>query len=185
MAMSSRERLLAVLNGQLPDHVPCSPDISNMVPCRLTGKPFWDIYLCNDPPRLDAAIAAHEQLDLDAFIDCTFMVKFDEPPSDEPEWETFIIRRTEDRIITQRSHTADGRRVWAPVVDVYYVADSPTRNVPPAKLNLPTEPERFEPLEGAKPFDMGPESYQAYRRKLGDRGVIGVPLINGLVLRNE
>ncbi len=48
--MTSRERLLHVLHGKVPDCVPCCPDISNMVPCRLTGKPFWDVYLFNKIP---------------------------------------------------------------------------------------------------------------------------------------
>ena len=48
--MTPRERVLAVLHGEMPDCVPCCPDISNMVPCRLTGKPFWDIYAHQAPP---------------------------------------------------------------------------------------------------------------------------------------
>ena len=43
--MTSRERLMRVLKGEIPDHVPVAPDTSNMIPARLTGKPFWDIYL--------------------------------------------------------------------------------------------------------------------------------------------
>ena len=43
--MTSRERLLRVLSGKIPDCVPVSPDFSNMIPAKLTGKPFWDIYL--------------------------------------------------------------------------------------------------------------------------------------------
>ena len=31
-------------NGQ-SDCVAVAPDVSNMVLCRLTGKPFWDIYI--------------------------------------------------------------------------------------------------------------------------------------------
>ena len=50
MSVTKRERLLAVLRGEVPDCVPVCPDISNMVPCRLTGKPFWDIYVYKDPP---------------------------------------------------------------------------------------------------------------------------------------
>ena len=48
--MNSRERLLTVMRGNIPDCVPVAPDFSNMIPARLTGKPFWDLYLCNDPP---------------------------------------------------------------------------------------------------------------------------------------
>lgn len=50
MAMTSRERLITVIEGGLPDHVPVAPDTSNMIPARLTGKPFWDLYLYQDPP---------------------------------------------------------------------------------------------------------------------------------------
>lgn len=182
--MTPRERLLAVLGRQVPDCVPCSPDISNMIPCRLTGKPFWDIYLYNDPPLLDAAIAAQEQLDLDAFIDC-FWVQFDDPTPEGPPWETFIVMRAADRIVTQRSHVESGHRTWASTVDVYYVADSPSLGVPPEKVALPPEPEHYEPLEGVIPFDLSPASYQAYRRKLLDRGLLGVSLINTFVLKSE
>lgn len=41
-----------------PDCVPATPDFSNMIPARLTGKPCWDIYLYNDPPIREAYIAA-------------------------------------------------------------------------------------------------------------------------------
>lgn len=43
--MTSRERLQCVLSGRIPDCVPACPDIPNMDPARLTGRPFWDIYL--------------------------------------------------------------------------------------------------------------------------------------------
>ena len=52
--MNSRERLLTVLRGAIPDCVPVMPDTSNMIPARLTGKPFWDLYLYNDPPIWEA-----------------------------------------------------------------------------------------------------------------------------------
>jgi hypothetical protein len=63
--MTSRERLLAVLHGEVPDCVPCCPDISNMVPCRLTGKPFWEIYAHQDPPLWKAHIDALKHFDID------------------------------------------------------------------------------------------------------------------------
>ena len=63
--MTSRKRLLAVLHGELPDCVPACPDISNMVPCRLTGKPFWEIYAFHDPPLWKAHIDALKFFDID------------------------------------------------------------------------------------------------------------------------
>ncbi|MFC1452953.1 hypothetical protein ACFLSJ_06365, partial [Verrucomicrobiota bacterium] len=67
--MTPRERLLAVLHGDMPDCVPCCPDISNMVPCRLTGKPFWDIYAYDDPPLWKAHIDALKAFDLDGGLE--------------------------------------------------------------------------------------------------------------------
>ncbi len=61
--MNHRERLQTVLRGGIPDHVPVAPDFSNMIPARLTGKPFWDLYLYNDPPIWEAYIAAARLFD--------------------------------------------------------------------------------------------------------------------------
>ena len=48
--MNSRKRLEITLSGSIPDCVPVAPDISNMIPAKLTGKPFWQPYLYKDPP---------------------------------------------------------------------------------------------------------------------------------------
>ena len=63
--MNSRERFLTALTGGIPDRVPVAPDISNMVPCRLTGKPFWDIYLHGDPPLWKAHLDANRRFGYD------------------------------------------------------------------------------------------------------------------------
>jgi len=74
--MTPRERLLTVLNGKIPDCVPVSPDFSNMIPARLTGKPFWDLYLYNDPPIWQAYIAAAKRFDIDSLMDGYFWLSF-------------------------------------------------------------------------------------------------------------
>ncbi|MDY7011231.1 MAG: hypothetical protein SVV80_10845 [Planctomycetota bacterium] len=51
--MTPRERLLKVLGGGIPDCVPVAPEFSNMIPARLTGKPFWDLYLYNGPADME------------------------------------------------------------------------------------------------------------------------------------
>ena len=63
--MTSRERLLCVLRGDIPDCVPVCLDISNMIPARLTGKPFWDIYVYKNPPLWKAYIDAIKRFDID------------------------------------------------------------------------------------------------------------------------
>ena len=41
--MTGREEIMTALRNGTPDRVPATPDISIMIPCRLTGKPFWEI----------------------------------------------------------------------------------------------------------------------------------------------
>ncbi len=172
--MTSRERLLTVLRGETPDCVPVMPDISNMIPARLTGKPFWDLYLYNDPPIWEAYIAAAKHFDLDSLMDGYFPLVFPEEIPDGPPWERFIVYRSPDRIVTQACYVESGKRVWADRVDVYYIADPPTHGVEPSRIGLPPEPERWVPLEGVKPLDVSPAGLTRVKALLGDQGLVGV-----------
>ncbi|MFW6154078.1 MAG: hypothetical protein ACOC95_02580 [Planctomycetota bacterium] len=99
--MTPRQRLRIVLAGKIPDCVPASPDTSNMIPCRLTGKPFWDLYLYNDPPPWEAYIACAKRFDFDALMDGYFPLRFpEEIPAGRPPTKRFIVARTPERIIT-------------------------------------------------------------------------------------
>jgi uroporphyrinogen decarboxylase len=181
--MTSRERLQCVLRGGIPDCVPVCPDISNMVPVRRTGKPFWDIYLYNDPPLMDAYVDAARHYGFDAFMDL-FPLTFPEEAAGAAGWERFIVRRTESAITTQLCRKEAGKRTWSPTVDVFPVADPPTYGVDPAKVDLPPVPERFEPVEGVRPFDTGPAGFQRIKRRLGDQGLVGVYVTYSAALGN-
>ena len=184
--MTPRERLLTVLSGGIPDRVPVAPDFSNMIPARMTGKPFWDLYLYNDPPIWEAYIAAARHFGIDSVMDGYFPLRFpDETPAGAPPWERFIVHRTDRLRVTQASYVDHGHRVWAPAVDVYYVADPPTHGVKPAKLGLPEIPSRWEPLEGVKPVDTGPGGLKRVKQLLGDQGIVGAWVAHTAALGNE
>lgn len=61
-----------MLAGEVPDCVPVAPDFFNMIPARRTGKPFWDVYLYNDPPIWEAYIACAKHFNIDALMDGYF-----------------------------------------------------------------------------------------------------------------
>ena len=184
--MTSRERLLTTLAGKIPDCVPVAPDFSNMIPARLTGKPFWQLYLYNDQPIWDAYVDAAKHFDIDSLMDGYFPLTFPEEVSDEERsWEKFIVYRDETRIVTQKSRLEGNKRIWKPKVDVYYVADPPSEDVDPSKVHLPVEPDSFEPLEGVKPVDLGPGGLKLLKERLGDQGLVGVFLTSSALLRNE
>jgi uroporphyrinogen decarboxylase len=171
--MTPRERLLTVLAGRVPDCVPVAPDFSNMIPAKLTGKPFWDLYLYNDPPIWEAYLACAKQFDIDAVMDGYFPLTFPAEVRDEG-WEDFIVVKNSERIVTQRSRQANGKRTWAPTVDVYYCADPPTHGVVPSKIGLPDMPPTWEPLTGVKPVDLGPAGLARIKKRMGDQGLVGV-----------
>jgi uroporphyrinogen decarboxylase len=183
--MTPRERLQAVLRGEIPDCVPVAPDFSNMIPARRTGKPFWDLYLYQDPPIWEAYIDCAKHYGIDSLMDGYFPLTFPEETASGPAWERFIVFRSPERIITQASHIENARRVWASTVDVYYAADPPTSAVPVERLGLPPIPERYEPLEGVKAADTGPEGLKRVKRLLGDQGLVGVFVTFSCALSNE
>jgi uroporphyrinogen decarboxylase len=201
--MTPRERLTTVLKGDIPDCVPVSPDFSNMIPARLTGKPFWDLYLYNDPPIWQAYIDAAKRFDIDSLMDGYFWLSFPDeqdclpwqrlPATPEQqkqivpnsEWQRFIVFKNSERIVIQRSRIENRKRVWEPRVCVYYVADSPTEWIPPSKIGLPDIPTRFEPLENVKPVDNGPAGLARVKQLMGNQGLVGVFLASSAILSCE
>ncbi len=65
--MTSRQRMLTAMRNEIPDRVPVCPDISNMIPANLTGKPYWDIYLHESPSLGEAYLEAIQTLDMDGW----------------------------------------------------------------------------------------------------------------------
>lgn len=181
--MTSRERLQALLRGEIPDFVPVAPDFSNMIPARRTGLPFWDLYLYNDPPIWEAFIETAKYFDIDAVMDGYFPIKYpsDHDP-DNPEWEPFIVFRDEQRIITQGSYKDNGKRIWKDRVDVYYVADPPTEDVKLETLGLPAIPKSYESLEGVKQVDTGPGGLPHVMELMGEQGLVGIEVISSRAL---
>ena len=171
--MNSKERLLTVLRGEIPDCVPVAPDFSNMIPARLAGKPFWDLYLYQDPPIWEAYVACAKHFNIDALMDGYFPFRWPSDPLDPRPWQQFIVQQDAEKIITQNSYLEDGQRIWDNWVAVYPVADPPSW-VPPSKVNLPDIPTQFKPVEGVKPADRGIAGLKRVKSLIGDQGLAGV-----------
>lgn len=182
--MTSRERLLKVLKGEIPDCVPVAPDFSNMIPAKRTGKPFWDLYLYNDPPIWEAYIDCAKFFNIDSMMDGYFPFAFPDITVQEHDWQTAIICRDPEKIVTRRYYRESGRITWHDKVNVYPVGDPPTGNVSLDKLELPLVPPEWEPLEGVKPVDRSPEGLKKVKAMLGDQGLLGVFMISTNMISN-
>jgi uroporphyrinogen decarboxylase len=147
-----------------------------MIPAKLTGKPFWDLYLYNDPPIWEAYIACAKHFNIDSLMDGYFPMRLPDPAADAElaSWQRFIVERSPERIVTQSARKRANGWEWRPTVEVYYVADSPTCGVNPAKIGLPAVPTTFTPLEGVKPVDLGATGLTRVKKLMGDQGLVGV-----------
>lgn len=119
--MTSRERMLTAMAGKQPDRVPCSPDISNMIPCRLTGKPFWDILYYHKPPLWQAYLDACDYFDIDSFF---FHASTGPNPRAQFSVDSKVLRKEADRLVTLKTFSTpagDFTEEWT-----FPIADSET-----------------------------------------------------------
>ena len=183
--LTSRQRLLKVINREIPDCVPVAPDISNMIPAKLTGKPFWEIYLYQNPPQWKAYIDAVKYFGFDSVMDGYARIRFEELGELDDEWEEVIVFRNEERIITRRTKEEKNQRVWADTVTVYYKADPPTTGLSPQQVNQPEIPESFQPVIGKKVWPEGEELLELVKKEMGEHGLVGVNCGTTKLVNNE
>ena len=174
--MTPKQRMLAAMRNEQPDCVPVAPDMSNMIPCRLTGKRFWDIYLYQDPPLWQAYIGAAKHFGIDGWLP-GLPVQFDherEAAARGPQWVEAIVHRTDERIYTRRHAIIDDEMRWTDTCTVYYHDNPPTRGLPLAKVGLPEgTPSDWEDTEPRTRYE-GVEAFHAATAMMGDAGVVGL-----------
>ena len=174
--MTSRERMLIAMRNGQPDMVPVAPDTSNMIPCRLTGKPFWDIYLYQDPPLWEAYARCSKHFGFDGWQPAV-PVELDyerEAAAQGPQWTEAIVAHTPERIYTRRWAMVGGQRQWTDTCTVYYIADSPTWNIPLRKVRLPEGPPATWEDVVPRNCYRGTEALTRCREITGEDGVVGV-----------
>lgn len=115
--MTSRERILTAMRLGVPDRVPVIPDISNMVPARLTGKPFWDIYYHNDPPLDEAYLEAVKHFGMDGWYIYDNATMYE-----HPAWNARILEKNEKELRVERWTDTPFGRLEEIIV---YPADNP------------------------------------------------------------
>jgi len=143
-----------------------------MVPCRLTGKPFWDIYVYQDPSLWKAHIDALKYFGLDGGFEIySFGDLFGDYRS---KWVDKIVHRYEDgRFVTQQFHEESNS--WSRTIVVHTADNPPATNILPEKIGLPEVPTAWEDIEGVKEWPTGMELWQLIKEEMGDHGILGMP----------
>lgn len=184
--MNSRQRLQMVLSHKIPDCVPVAPDTSNMIPAKLTGKPFWELYLYQDPPIWKAYIDCVKYIGFDSLMDGYVQINLDE--NKDNIWEEMIVYQTDERIVTQKMNLVEStihKKVWADTVSVYYIADPPTAAVDPKKIGLSEIPKTYKSISGIKKQPVGGELLSYAKNEMGNHGLVGVFAGSSLLVCNE
>lgn len=165
MEMTSKERMLAAIRRQIPDRVPVTPDFSNMIPCRLTGKPFWEIYRNNNPDLYTAYLNAVAYFGIDGWCQTYDAVNFRRRIHIEPDRR--IISRDGERIVERFRYATSKGDLFEEVT--YYKADPPTKTAKMVKdmeKDFPKIKELYSDITG---YDPG--LTEDYRKACGDRGI--------------
>jgi len=167
--MTPRQRMLTAIRNEQPDRVPVAPDISNMIPARLTGKPFWDIYYFQDPPLWKAYIDAVRYFGIDGwFIYGDMQYQW---PGERHE-AVEALHQTHDRWMVRYRARVDGHPYG--YEHTYYAADPPTLTEKRVK-DLETEWTLLERLL-APPVGYNPSLLGRQRAALGELGAFGVSI---------
>jgi len=96
--MTKKQRMLTAMTGGTPDRVPCSPDANWMIPAKMTGKPFWEVFRDNNPPIWKAYNDSVRYFGVDGFSHHGI---YEIPPRKDVEYEEKIISKTDERLIVE------------------------------------------------------------------------------------
>ena len=173
--MTSKERMLIAMKNGQADMVPVAPDMSNMIPCKLTGKPFWDIYLYRDPPREMAYIDAVKHFGFDGWLNSVPKTFWEEEDPDCRSEEVIVFQSGEKIITRTYTERPKNGREWSPRATVYY-RDNPPTTLSAEKIGLETPPEKFSPVKRAAPQKKDEAILAEVKEYMGDQGVVGIGL---------
>ena len=165
--MTSRERMLTAFRNEEPDRVPVAPDISNMIPCRRTGKPFWDIYIHADPPLWRAYLDAVRHFDMDGWFIYTGISPIREGA--RLAWRSEEVARTDERITLRSTITTPDGDLTSETL--YYRADPPTvtrKLIRDLRADMPRLRHLFAPITGYDASDL-----RLHMREVGEAGAVG------------
>lgn len=138
MTMTSRERMLTAFAHREPDYVPVSPDISAMVPVRLSGRPFDEMFLDGQPHHGYATASVAQ-----AYVDAVRYYGMDGwyiygglpeiAPDDRPRWQSrFEQLPSGGQMRYSAAHTPHGdlsARVLYPTDEPPWEAEKPVKDL--------------------------------------------------------
>ncbi|MEW6511171.1 MAG: uroporphyrinogen decarboxylase family protein [Bacteroidota bacterium] len=168
--MTSKQRMMTAFRRQKADHVPVCPDISVMVPAKLTGRPFYELFLdgrehngWTSATYAEAYVRAVEHFGIDGWYIYGGLKELRPPGT--PEFVDTVTAEPGRRIVSRLCKTSNGD---LDEVEIYFSDEPPWREVKPIK-DLRRDFERFKLFMRTGGWTWEKEFKD--RDRIGDRGV--------------
>lgn len=168
MTMTSRERMLTAMNGGIPDRVPASPDTNWMIPARLVGGPFWNVYYHGKPPIWKAYNDCVRHFGIDGF---SHHGVYSMPSSPDVEKYSKIVEQTEEKLVIRNTMRCSAGEVSDEVV--FLLHEPPTPTIKPI-TDFTSQFECVRRLLFGDVSRINFEQYHAARADMGESGVVGL-----------
>ena len=120
--MTRRERMLKALRNDIPDQVPCCPDISIMVPSKMKNRPFWEIYIDEKQdkflPNYRNENLLRNYVDVCNYFGIVAWCWYIGPDfqQGDVQYRHEILERRSDRIVTRTTMSTPDGELWAETV---------------------------------------------------------------------
>jgi uroporphyrinogen decarboxylase len=166
--MTSRERMLSAMTGGIPDRVPASPDTNWLIPAKLTGKPFWQVFCEGDPPLWKAYNNCVKHYGVDGFSHHGF---FSAPPLPGVERSGRVIEEQDDRKVYETTLTCPAGTLTQITTGMRDTASTAT------KKWIDDFEAQYECIPYMMFGDVSRISFEGYKKvqaDMGEHGVVGL-----------
>lgn len=160
--------MLTAMTGGTPDRVPASPDTNWMIPARLTGKPFWEVYLHGDPPIWKAYNDSVRYHGIDGFSHHGY-VTFPKNPAVEGSRE--IVHESDEKVVVRSTMRCPAGETTGETTYLRY--EAPTQTEKRFKT-FDRSTLDFLPYMFPDPAQATLTSYKNAQQDMGDAGVVGL-----------
>jgi hypothetical protein len=162
--------MMTAFGRKKADHVPVCPDISVMVPAKLTGRPFYELFLdgrehngWTSATYAEAYVRAVKHFGIDGWY--IYGGLKEKRPAGAPDFRSTVIDRPNGKLVERECMTAKGRLTEK---EMYFADEPPWREEKPVK-DLRPDFERVKLLMGDGGWDW--ETSFPDRDLIGDNGV--------------
>lgn len=168
--MTKKERIMTTLFNKQADRIPVTPDISIMIPTKLTGRPSWDVEYYNSPSLSTAYINAAKHFGIDGWMFNGEMSFKREKAVDITER---VLSKTPEGMEVQRIyHTSKGDLTER----IYYPVNNPSTRTEKMIKDLEEDFPKVKEIY-SKVISCDPTEYQNQLKLMGDDGMICLPVL--------